>query len=200
MALSAKEKIKSDRAAVEEKYLDLAVKGDAAAFGELVGAYEKLIYNIAYSAVSNPDDAYDLSQEIFLKAWTAIGKFRGESSFSTWLHRIAYNASYDFLKEKGKLSSISIHEYADSDDGCEISLADTSPGPDKILEEKELRSAIAKAVEALEPEYRTVVLLRDMEGFSYEEIAQIAGINIGTVKSRINRARNKLCDILKGKI
>ncbi len=202
MEQKVKERLKNDRLKAEEEYLDKAINGDDEAFGALVCVYEKLVYNIAYNAVGNPDDAYDVSQDVFLKAYTAIKHFRKDSSFSTWLHKIAFNSCHDFLRQRSKRDSryLSLSEYEDEDGGHELQIPDNENTPEREFENRELKELIQEGILMLHPEHKKVILLREIEGLSYEEISEITGSNIGTVKSRINRARLKLQDFLKDKI
>lgn len=174
-----------------EQMLILRCKnGDINAFEILVSEYDKKIYNIAYGLVGNAEDAKDITQDAFLKAFKNIKNFRGDSSFSTWIHRIAINAGKDFIRKSKK--SLSLEEIKSDRD-----IKDESAGPQDYIERKEKSLEINEALIQLKEEHRNVILLKDVQGFSYQEIADILEINIGTVKSRISRGRYLLRDLLK---
>lgn len=167
--------------------------GDIDAFEELVCCYERKIYTVTYRLMGNHDDASDLAQEAFLRAFTAIKNFRGEASFLTWMCRIATNVCRDELRKKRRVSTESLDARITLDDG-EVSKQFASPDPDpaEAYERKELQEKIQDLISSLSPEFRLALVLRDIQGFSYEEIAQELECSLGTVKSRINRARNYL--------
>lgn len=159
-----------------------AQKGDAQAFETLYEQHLKRVYNIAWRMMGNDADAQDVAQEVMLKAWRALPGFKLDSSLSTWLYRIAMNACSDELRKR-KTKTVSVDVLAETghepgDDGFEQSTADSQN--------------LAWAIGQLNEEYRAAVVLRDVEGYSYEEIAQILRCPIGTVRSRINRAREHL--------
>ena len=171
--------------------------GDINAFEELVCCCERKIYTLTYRLMGNHEDANDLAQEAFLRAYTAIKNFRGEASFLTWMCRIATNVCRDELRKKYRVSTESLDERITLEDG-EVSkqFASGDPGPAEIYESKELQEKIQELINTLSPEFRLALVLRDIQGFSYEEIAQELECSLGTVKSRINRARNYLKDRL----
>jgi len=172
-------------------------EGKAESFEILVERYQKQVYNIAYRFTGNRDDAYDLSQEAFLKAYRGIKNFRQDSSFKTWIYHIASNVCRDFLRKENKVYKVSIDEPVQSEHGdMEKQLADSSMGPDEAYESKELSEFIQDIINDLQQEYKEVIILREMQQLSYEEIAKVLDCSIGTVKSRLNRARK----ILKDKI
>ncbi len=177
-----------------------ALNGDNEAFEAIVKKYERLVYNIAYQKTNNPDDAADVTQEIFVKVWRSLSTFRGESSFSTWICRIAVNACVDYIRKNHRNHSVSLTEFDDEgeSDGAELDIpdADVSVNPEAAAEKNENIAAVRKAIANLTDEQRTVILLRDIEGCSYTEISEITGLELGTVKSRINRARQSIKDFL----
>ena len=185
----------------ENKLIDAAASGDRDAFGLLYTMYEKLIYNTVRLKVGNAEDAFDLSQEVFLKIWRSIGRYRGDCRFSTWIYKICVNTCLDFLRH-AKISAVeAIPTYTDKDgDEVEIEFADESvnSSPEGMLEKNETVRFVRDAILKLSPEAREVVELRDIEGYSYDEIAEMTGLEIGTVKSRINRARGHLRELLAG--
>jgi len=186
---------------IDEKQLIRQCKnGDIQAFEKLIEGYQKKVYNIAYRMLGNSEDAFDVSQEVFIKVFKAIVNFKEESSFSTWIYRIAKNVCLDELRKKKKAQVVSIHSTIQADDSeFSIQLEDFQKGPEELLEIKELKNEVNKAINCLTDEHKLVIQLRDISGFSYEEIAEILQCSLGTVKSRISRARNSLKNILISK-
>ena len=172
-------------------------EGKTESFEALVERYQKQVYNIAYRYTGSRDDAYDLSQEAFLKAYRGIKNFRQDSSFKTWIYHITTNVCRDYLRKDGKIYKVSIDEPVHSDQGdMEKQFTDNSKGPDEVYESKELSEFIQGIINDLQPEYKEVIILREVQQLSYEEIAKVLDCSIGTVKSRLNRARK----ILRNKI
>ena len=188
----------------EKELISLSQKGDIDAFEELVARYERKVYTIAYRYMGNPEDASDLAQETFLKVFKSIDKFRGESSFSTWIYRITANICKDELRKIKRKPQTSLDQEIWLDEGSVIrQVVDEKPTPDEVFEQKELWNYLQDLIANLSPEYRMVIVLRDINGYSYEEIAQITETSLGTVKSRLNRARKALSEqinLLKGGI
>ncbi|KPU42258.1 ECF RNA polymerase sigma factor SigW [Oxobacter pfennigii] len=181
----------------EKELVDRSKRGDIEAFEELILAYEKKIYNIAYRMTNNREDASDIAQEVCIKIYKSINSFKENSTFSTWVYRIATNVCIDELrKRKNVVSLIASNE---NDEEFEIPLTSKERLPEEIVEEKETLGTIKRYIMELSPEYRMMIVLRDIRGHSYEEISQVLDINIGTVKSRLNRARNMLKEKLKDK-
>ncbi len=177
----------------DEELVDKSQAGDLQAFEELVCRYERKIYTLAYRMTGNYHDANDLAQEAFLRAFQAIKGFRGDSSFSTWLCRIAANVCRDELKKRYRTPV----DYLDE----EISFGEQEvkkqvpvdePGPAELYEKHELQRELQALIDTLTPEYRVAIILRDIQGLSYEEIAEQLECSLGTVKSRISRARSFL--------
>ncbi|NLJ88062.1 MAG: sigma-70 family RNA polymerase sigma factor [Epulopiscium sp.] len=182
----------------EEKILVNRVKkGSIAAFEELIIEHEGKIYNIAYRFFNNEEDAKDLSQEIFIKVFNKIHRFRGDSSFSTWLYRIAINTCIDELRKRKGKESFSIDEDIKTDEGTMArEFQDKDLSPEEIVINKEIASQIQWALNHLSESYKEVVILRDFQGFEYKQISEILGCSLGTVKSRISRARTELKNLL----
>ena len=179
----------------EQNLISLAKAGDQAAFGELLTRYEKQVYHQALRLLSNPEDAADVTQEVFFKVWRALPTFQGNSSFSTWLYRLTDNAALDLLRrEKKRRGDASLDDEAGQWDSL---LANPGSAPHRELEKKELHRAVSRGLAALSEEHRQVLVLREINGLSYEEIGQILGLTPGTVKSRIARARLALAKLLK---
>ncbi len=168
--------------------------GDIDSFEKLIESHKQRVYGIALKMTKNREDALDASQDALIKVYRSIGKFSFKSSFSTWLYRIVVNCCIDHIKKQKKLVLI-----RDGDeDGREnvIDRIESEDTPESILEKKIKKQEIKRAFDELEEEFKTVVILRDIEGFSYEEIARINDISLGTVKSRISRGRKKLREII----
>jgi len=184
----------------EPELLKRALKGDGDAFGDLIRKYENFVYNTVYHAIGNRDDAFDVSQEVFIKAYRALKNFRGDCKFSTWLYKIAMNASKDYIRDKSKHRTVSLSDWTDDDISMkppEIIEEAVTANPEESYERDEQRDAVRKAIANLSEDHRNVIVLRDIEGYSYEEIAEMLDIEAGTVKSRINRARNAVKENLK---
>ncbi|MGI6704217.1 MAG: RNA polymerase sigma factor [Clostridia bacterium] len=166
--------------------------GDLTAFEELVVMYQKQIYNLSYRMMGSEEDACDMTQEAFLKAFKSIRKFNGKSSFGTWVYRIAVNVCIDELRKRKKVKLYPVvHNDNPEGDGSKL-IADTEDLPEERIERQETRKQVQRAINRLTEDYRAIIILRDIQGRSYQEIAGILGLNIGTVKSRINRARHNL--------
>jgi RNA polymerase sigma-70 factor (ECF subfamily) len=171
---------------------DLLVKdkdGDLRTFEELVSEYENKIYTLCYRYMGNEEDAYDMAQEAFIKAFRALKSFQGKSSFSTWLYRVAANVCLDELRRRQRrISAISIDEpVADADVSREF--IDNGPGVTEIYEQKELSAYIQEILNKMKPIHKSVIIMRDIMELSYEEIAEVLNCSTGTVKSRLSRAR-----------
>ena len=181
----------------EQELVQRARKGDELAFEQLVTDNEKRIYNLCCRLTGNPDDGAELAQEAFLNAWRGLEKFHGESSFATWLYRLASNACIDFLRKEKRRRSLSMTlSLDDEEEGRQAELPDQRFAPEERLEQAENRRAIAQALEEVSPEHRQVLVMREINGLSYAEIGQVLGLEEGTVKSRIARARNALRKVL----
>jgi RNA polymerase sigma-70 factor (ECF subfamily) len=173
--------------------------GDPSAFNDLVIRYRNKAFMMVYGMVQNEQDAWDLAQEGFLKAWKSIHRFKGESSFYTWLYRIMTNVTIDALRRKG------IHGEAEFDD--RIAPANVDPGsrttpsavplPHIKLEQNEIRQRIDEAIGKLSPEHRAVIVMKEIEDLQYSEIAEILNCSLGTVMSRLFYARKKLQILLQ---
>ena len=178
----------------EQALVQRARQGDEGAFAALVEQNQGRIYHLALRMTGNPDDAAELCQEAFLNAWKGLGKFQGESSFSTWLYRLTSNACVDLLRREGRHRGAAGPSL--NDEESDLHLPDDAPGPQEQAERRELREQIETALQALTPEHRQVLVLREMHQLSYDEIAQVLKLDVGTVKSRINRGRKQLRNFL----
>jgi len=167
--------------------------GDREAFNRLVERYQGRTYNFAYSLARNHDDAMDVAQEAFVRAWVNMRSFRGDSSFITWLNRITRNLFLDIQKKRRHDPKLSLDEMMDSQDNSSVrEVPDDAPGPEDIALTREKVTEIRKAILTLAPEHREIVTLYDLQNHSYEEIMIILNLPMGTVKSRLNRARRAL--------
>jgi RNA polymerase sigma-70 factor (ECF subfamily) len=173
----------------EKAVIAMCIEGEMMAFEELVRRYEKRIVAAAYRLCGNREDGEDLAQEAFVKAWRAISGFRGQSSFATWITAILTNLWRD-KQRKAQVPQDSLDEAIEGEEGSlQKQLRDQRPGPEGIAETNAVRDVLGRMIQELKPEYKEALILRDVHGFSYEEVAEITGTNLGTVKSRINRGR-----------
>lgn len=169
-------------------------KRDEAAFEELIRQYEKKVYTLCFRMCGNSEDAEEAAQDAFLALWRGIDRFRQESTLSTWIYRLATNACIDTLRRRKKQSgSVSL-----DDEELFVDAVDTSPQPQETVEHREAQKLLQEGLSTLPEEYRKVLILREIEGLSYTEIAESASIELGTVKSRISRGRSLLRNFLSG--
>lgn len=180
----------------ELRTVESVLGGDVNAFETLVLSYEKNVYNLALRMVKNPEDASDMAQEAFIRAYNSLASFRGESKFSVWLYRIVSNVCLDFLRSRSRHPTASLSVENDEGEETELDIPDESQSPEALLERRLTRDSVRRGLDALSEEYRQILLLREIQGLSYDEIAETLSMELGTVKSRIFRARKKLCDFL----
>lgn len=183
----------------EEEYAVIrqVCAGDTDAFEALVTAYQKQVYNLALRTVGNEEDAADMTQEAFLRAYRSLGSFRGDSKFSVWLYRLTTNICIDFLRSRGRRPTVSLTAADEDEEPQELDVADDRFDPVQSLERAELRRAVQRGLASLPEDYRRILMLRELSGLSYAEIGQVLRLEEGTVKSRLFRARKKLCDFLR---
>ncbi len=179
----------------EKILIERVLTGELDAFADLIERNQKMVYNLCLRMVTNQADAEDLAQEAFLKAWKGLRFYKFESSFSTWLYRLTSNVCIDFLRRQKRRSAMSF-SVSDEDNALELQIADPEPGPEEQAIQRDDQNTIAGAMEQLDEEYRLILTLRTVEELSYEQIAHILDVKVGTVKSRLARARNKLRKIL----
>lgn len=182
--------------------IERTLKGESSAFDKLVLKYQERIFNIAYRMLGSYEEAKDATQDAFVNAFRSLADFRKESSFYTYLCQIAINVCRNRFKRLNKDSKlISIDDPLSGDEGeLKIEIPDDTNSPRDALAKKDKEVMIQQAINSLDEEHREVVVMRDIEGASYEEIAGVLNINIGTIKSRLHRARHELKDKLKGLI
>lgn len=174
-----------------------AQQGDMLAFEELVARHRDKIYARAFSMMRNEQDAIDLSQEAWVKAWQRLAQFQGESSFATWMTRITINLCLDLLRKQKRLRAESIEEMNEESGGVERQMPVVTVNPTEGLERTELRKRIDAAMEKLSYEHRTVLVLHEFEEMEYKQIAKVMGCSIGTIMSRLFYARRRLAALLQ---
>jgi RNA polymerase sigma-70 factor, ECF subfamily len=174
--------------------------GDNSAFDNLVLNYQNRVFNTCFRILGNYEDANDSAQDVFVKVFRSLKKFRFRASFSTWIYRIAINTCRNKLRSAGyrrQRNTIRFDQPADQEEGSySMEIGDDTRTPEKELTRKEKGILIQKAIDSLPESQKAIVVLRDIDGFTYEEIASITGLNPGTVKSKLARARKKLRDKL----
>ena len=181
----------------ENALIKAAQKGDIDAFNRLVLAYQHQVYNLAYRIMGEEAAAADATQEAFISAYNHLKNFRG-GSFKSWLLRIVTNACYDDLRRRKRHPSTSLDDLASDDSGdAEFELPSPSDGPETIAQQHEIAALLQMAITTLPDDQRIVLVLSDIQGMSYEEIAEMTKSNLGTVKSRLSRARGKLREYLQ---
>lgn len=161
--------------------------GDVDAYDQLVGRYQDRVYQLAYRVTGNREDAWDAAQDAFLKAYRALRGFRGAAAFGTWLHRIAVNTALDLVRRRPQ-PTLALHAVA----------AAAPDEPDETVLRQDVQQQVQRAIAALPPQHRVVVVLRDIDGLRYEEIAGLLQVPVGTVRSRLSRARDALRRHLAG--
>lgn len=183
---------------LEKRLIKKASAGNESAFEQLILNYEKPIYAICLRMLGNEQDAYDAAQEVCMKIWRQLHTFKGDSKFSTWLYRIATNQCLDHLRKlKAKKDDISLYQH-NQEDGEEWILEHSvqENSLEQYIEQEEMKAVLQKGLMELKDEYREMIVLRDLQGHSYEEMSSILGVSQGTIKSRLSRARLKLRQIL----
>ena len=180
----------------EQELVARAKAGDQGAFEQLVLDNQNKVYSLALRMVNDREEADDLAQEAFLKAWQGLPSFQGDSSFSTWVYRLATNVCIDFLRKQKRRREVEPALSLNDEESGWTEPADWDQDPQRYLERAERGQALARGLEALSDHHRQVLVLRELSGLSYQEIGQALGLDIGTVKSRIARSRLALRKIL----
>ncbi len=184
----------------EQLLLEKAKDGDVASFEELIEGYQKKIFNLAYRIIGNYDDAADMAQEALIRIFRSIASFKEQSSFSTWIYRITTNVCLDEIRKRKNKKVISLDEEIRMEDGeMKRQFMSDDIQPDAAAEQKELRTIVSNAINSLPEDQKIVITLRDIQGLSYDEISTVLNCPAGTVKSRINRARQALKNVLSTK-
>ena len=179
----------------EQKLIERASGGDPSAFNQLMAMHEKRMYAVALRMFANREDAQDCLQEAMLRIYRAIGGFKGQSSFSTWVYRITMNTCLDELRRKKNRPNTSLDNLLDQG----WSPSDGDNVPERRAIQSETRKMLAGAIRELPEDMRSAIVLQDVQGYSYDEIAQMLDVNVGTIKSRISRGREKLREKLSKK-
>jgi len=182
----------------EDKLITAAQRGNLGAFNELVLAYQDRVYNLAYRIMGDPASASDATQEAFISAFDHIEGFRGKypSSFKSWLMRIVSNACYDELRRRKRHPTTSIEDFEIEEEANPALVSDTE-SPEEAAEREEVAHALEAGIQTLPADQRITLVLADVQGLSYQEIAEATDVPLGTVKSRLARARGKLRDYLR---
>ena len=181
--------------ATDEELVRRSKEDDERAFGELISRYESKVYSLALRMIRNPEDAEDVLQDTFLRAYRGIKSFQGASTFSTWIYRITANSALMRLRKK-QLPTVSIEDQDERE--TPVNIADWTPGPVEQLMTQELQQEMDAAIESLPPEFQQVFILRDVEERSNAEVAEILDLSVAAVKSRLHRARLKVRNRLAG--
>ena len=184
----------------ENELIRRSKEGDTESFSQLVLIYERRIINYAFRMLRDQNDAEDAAQEAFLRDYRKLDSFNGDAAFSTWLYTILNNICLDILRKRkrsGEHAQVSINQSSADDDEYEIQIEDSSPGPYDSYRKKAAMKALEAAIEKLSDEHKAVIVMRDIHGLEYDEIAKVTGTSLGTVKSRISRARIALRKILE---
>ena len=181
----------------EPSLIQDAQAGDVNAYNTLVLYYQDAVYNVAYRIMGEPSTASDATQEAFISAYKAIRNFRG-GNFKAWLMRIVTNACYDELRRRKRQPQLSLDELTEDNESSPLLVSEAIPKPESLQARRELVMAIEQCLQELPDVQRTAAVLRDVEGYNYREIADIMASSVGTVKSRISRARAKLRECLQG--
>ena len=180
----------------EQALIQTAQRGDLNAFNALVLAYQNNVYTLAYRIMGEAHSAADVTQEAFILAYRRLSTYRG-GSFRSWLLRITANQCYDELRRLRRKPAVAIEDMPNADNEDGPALADESATPEEIMQQRELQQAIQQCISSLSPDQRIVLVMTDIEGFSYQEIADQLGANLGTIKSRLSRARAGVRDCLQ---
>jgi RNA polymerase sigma-70 factor (ECF subfamily) len=191
---------KKARAEQKKRDLELVKKarsGDRKAYGTLVDLYQRRVYAIAFGILRNREDAWDAAQEAFVKAYKNLDRFEGTSAFYTWLYRITYNLSIDHLRSRKRRDTVDLDENRKLESALQKAGHQVHEHPDEMADRKELSRVLQEAMQKLTDKHRAIIVLREVEGLSYEEMADVLGISKGTVMSRLFHARKNLQALLR---
>jgi len=181
----------------DQVIVERVLKGDLDAFSILVERYQDRIYSAVLNYVSNRDDAVDVTQEVFVKAYSKLKSFNSSSAFYTWLYRIAVNTAIDFLRKRKSRMADSLDDEKYTEVGFEPVSQDMSTDPERVVVRGEQAHFLRQAIASLSDKLKSALVLHDVEGLSQEEVAEILGVPVGTVKSRVSRARTELKYLLR---
>jgi len=176
----------------EAALIERCAAGDETAYTELVAEHQRMVVQLAVNLLGDQDEALDLSQDVFLRVFRTIGRFRGQSSLRTWIYRIAVNQArnrHRFWRRRHRADQVSLDAHVETHGDM---MSGREAGPDRVLAQKELATRLQRALDGLPFDQRTAIVLREVDGLSYEEIAFSLGVAVGTVKSRLTRARHAL--------
>lgn len=176
----------------EREIIEKVRQGDTQAFEVLVERYQTKVYNLALRMCGNEDDAFDLAQDAFIRAWKSLGSFQFESAFSTWLFRLTSNLCLDYLRAKKRRAAVSLTMTGEEDEQAQLDVPDPAMTPEEAVLASEDKAILMEAINSLSADYRQIITLRAINDLSYAEIARILQIQEGTVKSRLSRARAEL--------
>ena len=180
----------------EMRIIAKVLDGDTNAFEALVEDQKKVVFNLALRMLGNEEDAYDISQDAFLKAYTNLASFRGDCKFSSWLYKLTTNLCLDFIRKRNRHKVVPLVFEDDNGDSEYMEIPDDTYSPEACTEQKQLRESVRAGLSKLAPQQREILVLREIGGLRYDEIGRQLNLEEGTVKSRIFRARKKLCEIL----
>src|SRR5688572_22300072 len=189
--MTSKKEAREVEAAEDRELVEKAKTGDRRAFGKLVEKYQRRVYSLAFGILRQREDAWDVAQEAFVKAYKKLDRFEGTAAFYTWLYRITYNLSIDTLREKARRETVDLDEGRKLEEALET---DQTPAehPDQMAQRKELHRVLQAAMSKLSDKHRAIIVLREVEGLSYEEMAEVLGISKGTVMRRLFHGRENL--------
>ena len=180
----------------EEKLIRRVLSGDADAFEPLVTENQTKVYHLALRLLGNEADAADAAQDALIRAYTSLGSFRGDSRFSVWLYRLTNNICIDYLRRQKRQNTVSLQTEDEDGESADWDVPDDTWSPEVIAVRAEDARAVREAIAAMPRDLREILTMREIGGLSYEELADTLGLELGTVRSRLNRARKKLCAIL----
>ncbi len=180
----------------ERELVRNAKNGDLKAYEEIIGLYEKKVFSTIYYMVKNDNEVEDIAQEVFIKIYRNLKNFKEESSLYTWIYRITINVCIDELKKRKKV--VYLDEKIETKEGeLEVQLQDDGKSPSDLAEDQDVKDRLKKCIDRLPENQKIMIILRDIKGFTYMEIAEMMKINLGTVKSKISRARSALKELLE---
>lgn len=183
----------------EQELIRRCQDGDKAAFAQLVRKNQQMVFNLLNRLIPEWMDLEDIAQEVWVKVYQSIGKMKNFASFKTWLHRIAVNTYYDKMRKQGHRIEMSLDEPVNEDEGSSgFDLPDTRLLPEEVILNSEWKDFVDSKIKALPEQHRLMIVMRDIQNLTYEEISEVTELSLGTVKSRIARAREKLLAELSG--